>query len=94
VRGGGNNDGPRIAAYLRAGDPQQLRDRLHRDGITHVALGRGLVNAPSADFKRHERETLLDEPTVNTLGALLQKQRLVAANGPLMVFELEAKEGS
>jgi hypothetical protein len=89
VRGGGNNDGPRVAAYLRAGDPDQLRERLRRDGITHVALGRAVVDAPSEDWKHHERETLLDAATVNLVGTLLQTQRRIAAKGPLMVFELQ-----
>jgi hypothetical protein len=89
VRGGGNNDGARVAAYLRAGDPQRLRDRLRRDGITHVALDRGLVLAPSPDFKRHERETLLDPQTAETLADFLLTQRLVAAKGSMMVFELK-----
>ena len=89
MRGGGNFDGPRIAAYLDAGDPERLRERLRRDGITHVVLDRGLVTRPSADIKRRERETFLDATTMETLVALLQQQRIVAAKGPIFVFELK-----
>jgi hypothetical protein len=89
VRGGANNDGARVAAYLQAGDPQRLLERLRSDGITHVAVARGLVVAPSDDFKRRERETLLDEAAMNRLATMLQAHRIVAAKGPLMVFELQ-----
>lgn len=89
VRGGGNFDGPRIAAYLDAGDAERLRERLRRDGITHVVLDRGLVSKPSADIKRRERETFLDATTMETLVALLQQQTIVAAKGPIFIFELK-----
>lgn len=38
VRGGGNFDGERMSQYLAAPTPEALRERLRRDGITHVAV--------------------------------------------------------
>jgi hypothetical protein len=38
VHGPGNSDGARVGRYLAAGGAEALRDRLVRDGFTHVAL--------------------------------------------------------
>src|SRR5207253_3900223 len=58
VRGGGNFDGPRISAYLDAGNSDALYARLRRDGITHVA---GFATPPptAVETKVEERETIL-----------------------------------
>ena len=58
VRGGGNFDGPRVSQYLDTPTPEVLRDRLRRDGITHVAV----VAAPApvkAGQRIDERHTAL-----------------------------------
>jgi len=88
VRGAGNNDGSLVSTYLRAGDPERLRDRLKSDGFTHLANGRGLVLDRSADFKGRERATLLDAEVTSTLTEFLLTQRLVAIREPTMLFEL------
>lgn len=38
VRGGGNFDSDRLSRYLTAPTPEALRERLRRDGISHVAV--------------------------------------------------------
>ncbi|HVR42782.1 MAG TPA: hypothetical protein VMS56_04990 [Thermoanaerobaculia bacterium] len=71
VRGGGNFDGPRIAAWLRAPD---LPGRLRADGITHVAVFRGGLSRAAAplDPKEEERVTRLDSAAALALDALLR----------------------
>jgi hypothetical protein len=82
VRGGGNFDGPRISRYLEAPAPEGLREKLARDGITHVAI----VNAPQ---KREERQTLLTPAAQQSLAQLLDRYAAnVIAKGDVTLFAL------
>jgi ABC-type cobalt transport system substrate-binding protein len=57
TRAGGTLDGPRISQYLDLPAPEAVRERLRRDGITHVAV----IAAPPAASDAHtrqERQTL------------------------------------
>ena len=72
VRGGGNFDGPRVSTYLAASSPEELRDHLRRDGITHIAV----VTAPVAttdEQKRAERETTLSPGAQKMLAQTLDR---------------------
>lgn len=78
VRGGGNFDGPRVAAYLAAGTPEDLRRRLAGDGITHIALfSSGLGTAPEA-FR--ERSTALPPQARRNLSVVMR-----TAGTPLLI---------
>lgn len=72
VRGGGNFDGPRVSSYLDVASPEALRERLRRDGITHVAI----LTAPIAttdEQKRAERETTLTPGAQKMLAQTLDR---------------------
>jgi len=69
VRGAGNFDGPRVAAYLSAPSAAALRARWRNDGFTHVAvyspglrIGRVPKRGPGA-----ERRTALSRPAAELL---------------------------
>ena len=69
VRGGGNFDGPRVVAYLDAESPARLRERLRRDGITHVAVFKTLLQVsdePAREGFKVESRTVLP-PRLRTL---------------------------
>lgn len=88
VRGGGNFDGARVAAYVSWPD---LTERLKRERFTHVAiLGSGLrVGEPSEDVKLRERETVLSPEVASRLrGTLLADATVVGRRGMTMLFEL------
>ena len=72
VRGGGNFDGPRISRYLELPTPEALRERLRRDGITHVAV----ITAPIAttdEQKLAERQTTLSPGAQRMLAQTLDR---------------------
>jgi hypothetical protein len=72
VRGGGNFDGPRVSRYLDVPTPEALRERLRRDGITHVAV----VAAPIAttdEQKLAERQTTLSPGAQRMLAQTLDR---------------------
>ena len=74
VRGGGNFDGPRMAAYLDAESPAQLRERFLRDGITHVAVFKTLLQRgeqPAGEGYRAEGRTVLNQRQLALLRAAL-----------------------
>ena len=74
VRGGGNFDGPRLAAYLTADDPAQLRARFRGDGITHVAIFKTLLqvgDGPAGEGYRAESRTVLTQRQLAVLHAAL-----------------------
>jgi hypothetical protein len=72
VRGGGNFDSPRISAYLEASSPEALRERLRRDGITHVAVV-ALPVPTQVDSKAEERQTRLSATAQRTLSMMLDR---------------------
>lgn len=72
MRGGGNFDGPRVSRYLEAASPEELRERLRRDGITHIAV----VAAPIAttdEAKLAERQTTLSPGAQRMLAVTLDR---------------------
>jgi len=71
VRGGGNFDGPRMSAYLERGSASDLRERVRRDGITHIAIfDRGLM---IRDALHRERATDLSPTAIVNLRALVNQ---------------------
>ena len=88
TRGGGNFDGPRVSRYLDVPAPEALRERLRRDGITHIAI----VAAPlptSVDAKREERQTTLSPGAQRMLAQLLDRYTAkVVTQGHATLFEL------
>jgi hypothetical protein len=88
VRGGGNFDGARVSQYLDAPAPEILRDRLRRDGITHVAIV--TVPAPLKAGHRHdERSTTLSPTAQQTLAATLDRYAAnVISRGSATLFTL------
>jgi len=73
VRGGGNFDSPRISGYLTASSPEALRERLRRDGISHVAVVR-LPVPTRVEAKAEERQTVLTPSAQRTLSAMLDRE--------------------
>ena len=88
VRGGGNFDGPRVSSYLDVPAPEALRERLRRDGITHVALLQ--LPAPTrVDQKAEERQTTLSPGAQRMLAATLDRYAVnVTTHGPTILFTL------
>lgn len=88
VRGGGNFDGPRLSAYLDAGNVDALYSRFRRDGITHVAV----VAAPpptEVAKKIEERETALSASAQRTLAQTLDHYAVnVTQQGNATLFAL------
>ncbi len=71
VRGGGNFDGPRMSAYLEKGSPAELRERVRRDGFTHIAIfDRGLM---IRDELHRERATNLSPAAIANLRAVVNQ---------------------
>ncbi len=88
VRGGGNFDGPRISRYLDVPTPEALRERLRRDGITHVAVIADAVPAKD-DQKREERQTTLSPAAQRMLAQLLDRYAgSVRSRGNATLFAL------
>jgi hypothetical protein len=69
VRSGGNFDGPRVAAFLRARSPSELLARWRGAGFTHVAYYRKhlIVGDGPASGRRAEAKTTLDPATASIL---------------------------
>ena len=88
VRGGGNFDGPRVSQYLDTPAPEILRDRLRRDGITHVAIV--TAAAPlKAGQRPDERHTALSPEAQQTLATTLDRYAAnVVARGTATLFTL------
>jgi hypothetical protein len=88
VRGGGNFDGPRVSAYLDAGNADALRARLRRDGITHVAVIAAPIPTENAS-KFEERETALSDAARRTLSQTLDRYAAtVVQRGNATLFTL------
>jgi hypothetical protein len=88
VRGGGNFDGPRVSRYLDVPTPEALRERLRRDGITHVAVV--TMGVPTGDEqKRAERETALSPSAQKMLAQMLDRYAAnVTSRGNATLFTL------
>lgn len=88
VRGGGNFDGPRVSQYLDVPAPEILRDRLRRDGITHVAIV--TAAAPlKAGQRPDERHTALSPAAQQTLATTLDRYAAnVVSRGNATLFTL------
>jgi hypothetical protein len=72
VRGGGNFDGPRMSRYLDLPTPEALRERLRRDGITHVAVM--ATPPPTTDEQKlAERQTTLSPGAQRMLSQTLDR---------------------
>jgi hypothetical protein len=88
VRGGGNFDSARMSAYLTADSPEALRERLLRDGITHVVV----IEQPpltQVETKVEERETRLDPAAQRALAMTLDHYAAnVIARGNVTLFTL------
>lgn len=88
VRGAGNFDGDRVSRYLDAPTPEALRERLERDGITHVAV---VAQRPATTVRRklEERQTLLAPAARRNLAQLLDRfAASVASQGDATLFAL------
>ncbi len=80
VRACGEADSTRVAAYLEAPAAEALREKLRRDGITHVAVLQ----------KAEERQTHLTPAAQKTLAMLLDHfTSAVTAQGDATLFELK-----
>jgi hypothetical protein len=89
VRAGGNFDSERISAWLDSPTPEALREKLRRDGITHIAVI--TVTAPPTQVvqKIEERQTLLTPAAQRSLSRLLDRYASsVAARGNATLFTL------
>ena len=72
VRGAGNFDGPRVSRYLDVPAPEELRERLRKDGITHIAVLAAPV--PTTDeAKLAERQTTLSPEAQRMLAQTLDR---------------------
>ena len=90
VRAGGNFDSERISAYLATPTPEALREKLRREGITHIAII--TVTAPPTQVvqKIEERQTLLTPAAQRMLSQLLDRDAAsVASNGNATLFTLK-----
>ena len=89
VRGGGNFDGERMSRYLTAQSPEALRERLRRDGISHVAVL--AVAPPTGDAtKVAERRTALTTDAQRALALLLDRYAAqVIRQGDATLFTLQ-----
>jgi hypothetical protein len=89
VRAGGNFDSERISAWLDSPTPEALREKLRRDGITHIAVI--TVTAPPTQIvqKIEERQTRLTPAAQKSLSQLLDRYASsVAARGNATLFTL------
>ncbi len=87
VRGGGNFDGPRVSEYLNTPAPEVLRDRLRRDGITHVAIVAPIVPKPGQPAD--ERRTALSPEAQRMLAVTLDRYAAnVVSRGGATLFTL------
>ena len=93
ARGGGNFDGPRVAAYLDAETPAQLRERFRRDGLTHVAVFKTLLQLgeqPAGEGYRVEGRTILSQRQLALLRAtLLEGGKSIGEDKVAELYRLE-----
>lgn len=93
ARGGGNFDGPRVAAYLDAASAAQLRERFRRDGITHVAIFKTLLQVseqPAREGYKIESRTVLTPRLVALLHETLDGgARTIGSDKLVELYQLE-----
>jgi hypothetical protein len=89
VRGGGNFDGERVARYLTS-DVGKLRERLRRDGFTHIAIvtSRIRLGGASLSVKERERELVLEPAALADLQRFLRTQKLLSEDRGIVIYEL------
>ncbi len=90
VRGGGNFDHPRIAAYL-GGSSDAIRTRLVRDGVSHVAVyPRRILRRGPVTAKAEERMTALDDVTVRNLQEMLAaRAEIIGSSETAILYALK-----
>lgn len=89
VRAGGNFDSPRVSRYLEAPTPEALRERLSKDGITHVAIVTAMPPT-QVGKKQEERQTRLTPAAQKSLARMLDRYAVsVAARGQATLFALQ-----
>ncbi len=92
ARGGGNFDGPRVAAYLDEESPARLREKLRRDGITHVAIFKTLIQIGDAPPEGHRAEgrTMLSQRGLTLLReALTGGAKSIGSDAVAELYRLE-----
>jgi len=88
ARGGGNLDSARMSRYLELQTPEALRERLRRDGITHVAVV-NVAPPTRVAIKREERQTTLTPAAQRMLAIVLNRYTATVASRPdVTLFEL------
>jgi hypothetical protein len=89
VRGGGNFDGARVSHYLELPTAEALRERLRRDGITHVAVLSVTAPPTSDERKQEERQTTLSPDAQKVLVRMLdQNAASLMSRGSTTLFTL------
>lgn len=90
VRGGGNFDGPRVAAYLDAKSAAALHRKLVGDGFTHLLVyPPGIRTGPvDGDAETRERQTFLPAETAAQLKALTEGSELVSDEAGALLYRL------
>ena len=85
--GPGHYDNPRLSAYLDARDAVTLRERLRRDGFTHLVVDASGIRSVTGGEGRPDLP--LTEGAVAAVSGLLATQtERVAAAGPLAIYRL------
>jgi hypothetical protein len=90
VRAGGNFDSARISAYLETPTTDALREKLRREGITHIAVI--TVTAPPTQVARkiEERQTLLTPAAQRMLSQFLDRYAAsVTGRGNATLFTIK-----
>ena len=92
VRGGGNFDGPRVAAYLEARSADSLREKLVGDGFTHLLIyPQGLRSESKGGDespKEIERQTTLPLETLRALNELTASAELVSEESGALIYAI------
>lgn len=81
VRGGGNFDEPRLSRYLDLQTPEAVRERLRKDGITHVAVIAAAVPT-NVVRKIEERQSTLSPAAQRMLAATLDRYAVNVTSRP------------
>jgi len=90
VRAGGNFDSARISAYLETPTTDALREKLRREGITHIAVI--TVTAPPTQVAQNieERQTLLTPAAQRMLSQFLDRYAAsVTGRGNATLFTIK-----
>ena len=92
VRGGGNFDGRRVAAYLEARSADSLREKLVGDGFTHLLIyPQGLRSESKGGDespKEIERQTTLPLETLRALNELTASAELVSEESGALIYAI------